>query len=410
MAIKLNLSILVIFLLSAFSTNSMERTLTGYTTKECQTQSKISVHCGKTPSSTFDENNRMWVIFELNNFIYVNYSDDLGRSYSRPVAINSSPEEIYTNGENRPKIIIGLHGELFTSWTKKTSGKYTGDIRFSRSLDGGKTFSNIITINDDGLVTGHRFDSLTMAKDGTLYLSWIDKRDLKTKKFDGLKRQKSTASIYYSYSKDAGTSFSKNQRLAESSCVCCRIAMTPITDHQVALLWRHVFDGGIRDHAYAVVKESKTVVPMQRATFDDWKIDACPHHGPALLQDQNDVMHQVWFTASESYQGIFYARQSANSNQWTNQINVSNQPSASHPYILENDRQLMVVWKVFDGEKTKIMLQSSNDYGISWGHKKEISSTRGDSDHPFLLKQNRESWLSWKTNDEGLRMIKLMFN
>ena len=65
----------------------------------------------------------------------------------------------------------------YVSWTKRSPERFSGDIRFSRSIDQGKSFSPAQTINDDGLVTSHRFDALLTDHRGDVYLAWLDKRD-----------------------------------------------------------------------------------------------------------------------------------------------------------------------------------------------------------------------------------------
>jgi hypothetical protein len=138
----------------------------------------VSVHCGGAPSATFDQNNHVWVAFVADLHVYVSRSEDLGATFSAPVRVNSVPEDAEFNGENRPKIIVADDGTVLLSWTQKTSNRFTGEIRFSRSTDGGRSFEEPRTINDDGLAIGHRFDSLFLTESGKLFVTWIDKRDL----------------------------------------------------------------------------------------------------------------------------------------------------------------------------------------------------------------------------------------
>lgn len=401
-----------------FALKTIAQSNQAFTPEQCINAKKISVHCGKTPTGTIEHNGRFWVVFEYHNHLYVSFSNDFGASFSPSSVVNEQPEAIYTNGENRPKIQLGLKGEIYISWTKKTAGRFTGDIRFSRSLDSGKSFSSPITINDDGLITGHRFDSMVVARDGKIFLSWIDKRDnqrqnkntrniKKNTKNIETKRMKQNGAIYTSFSENSGISFSNNNKLADSSCVCCRIAMTSTADNAVAISWRHVFPGSIRDHAYAVIDAKGVKQPPARVSKDDWKIEACPHHGPALTEDKNRQLHLVWFTASETRKGIYYGRLNAQSGEAENLVNLSNLPSASHPYIINNGKILAAVWKEFDGEKTQIKQVVSVDFGESWSVPLVIAKTGGESDHPFLHANHVETWLSWSTELEGLRLINL---
>lgn len=51
------------------------------------------------------------------------------------------PEPISADGENRPKLAFGTKGEIYVAYTKPLSKAYTGEIRFARSVDGGRIFS-----------------------------------------------------------------------------------------------------------------------------------------------------------------------------------------------------------------------------------------------------------------------------
>ena len=135
----------------------------------------LTPNCGKTPTAAFDNKGILWIVYVDNGFIKLSSSHDKGKTFSNGVNINPEKEKIYADGENRPKIAFGNESQIYISWVKKTEGRYTGDIRFSRSIDKGKTFSAPLTINDDGLLTSHRFDTLAVGPDGRIHLVWLEK-------------------------------------------------------------------------------------------------------------------------------------------------------------------------------------------------------------------------------------------
>lgn len=163
------------------------------------------MHCGAAPSASFDENGRLWVAFVHDQHVYVSHSDDRGSSFSPAVQVNAVAEDTEYNGENRPKMVTRDGRTILLSWTTKTSPKFTGEIRFTRSIDGGRSFETPRTINDDKLFTGHRFESLFLTESGHIYLAWIDKRDLEA----SLLQDKTYvgAAIYYAVSADLGATF-----------------------------------------------------------------------------------------------------------------------------------------------------------------------------------------------------------
>ncbi|MGY8814880.1 MAG: exo-alpha-sialidase [Gammaproteobacteria bacterium] len=373
-------------------------------TNSCLFTPEISVHCGRTPTTAIDNNGRLWVAYVIGEFVNVVYSDDLGIHYSDPVKVNSRPEEIYTNGENRAKIAFGRNGEIYVSWTVVRDGPFYGDIRFSRSLNNGKNFEEARTVNDDGMLTSHRFETLFVDSKGNIYISWLDKRDQVVTLDRGV--EYNGAALYYTISKNNGLTFAKNRKVADYSCECCRIAMSETPSGDVAAFWRHIFGDNIRDHGFAVLGLEDIVIPVQRATKDDWQIEACPHHGPAMVTGDDDLYHVTWFTLGEARKGINYGRYNPLTETMMDIRTVATTGS-SHPFISRIREKLFLVWKQFDGEKTNIMSIASMDSGETWSAAQIISSTDNASDHPLLITSGEQVWLSWHTSKEGLRIIPL---
>ncbi len=365
----------------------------------CADTQEISVHCGEAPSATLDANDRLWVTFVQDQHVYVSTSDDFGRSYSVPVQVNPVAEDAEFNGENRPKILVNDE-QVYVSWTLKTSPRFTGEIRFSRSLDGGQTFSAPSTVNDDNLFTGHRFESLYQTESGLLYLTWIDKRDLEASLQAG--DDYSGAAVYYAVSRDGGATFSENYRVANHSCECCRIAIAPRGPDNIAIMWRQIFGVTTRDHAIAVLTPEGEMKDMHRASYDEWQINACPHHGPAMIQGANtDDYHMAWFSNGDAHQGIYYGRFSFADKQPHDVYRVDGGAGAGHPYLATLNNTLYLVWKGFNGMATDIRLITSADEGRSWSTERVLTSTSQGSDHPLIVSSDDALYLSWKTEELG---------
>ncbi|OYY81405.1 MAG: hypothetical protein B7Y33_01820, partial [Hydrogenophilales bacterium 16-62-9] len=98
----------------------------------------------------YDARGRLWLARVENQHLLVSHSDDSGAHFSAPVRVTVAPETIAADGENRPKIALGADGTVMLSWTQALPQNYSGNIRFARSIDGGKSFSEPITLNDDG--------------------------------------------------------------------------------------------------------------------------------------------------------------------------------------------------------------------------------------------------------------------
>lgn len=346
-------------------------------------------------AAAFDARGRLWLIGVEDARVAVRRSADAGATWSAAGALTDGKEPVSADGENRPKIAFGPQGQIYATWTMPTSPRYTADIRFARSLDDGATWSAPRTVHADRELITHRFDSLIVDRAGRLFVTWIDKRDLERHKRDGL--DYAGAAVYYAVSDDAGASWRGDFKLADHTCECCRIALALDADGSAVALWRHVFAGSERDHAMARLDPAGASAAVERATFDRWKIDACPHHGPALAIDERGARHAVWFNHAGDAPGAFYGR--LGNGKVAGVLPLGK--DAEHPDLSVQGKSIRIVWKRFDGERNVIESRSSHDGGASWTAA-TLASTRGGADHPRLAARGQDAWLVWRTQDDGV--------
>jgi hypothetical protein len=323
---------------------------------------------------------------------------DGGKTWSEPIGVLRAPEPIEASGESRPKLAFGPRGEIYISYTRPLAKPYTGDIRFVRSLDGGRTFSEPVIVQRDRAVRTHRFDSLIVDRQGRVFVAWIDKRDAEAAR--AARVPYAGAGLYYAVSSDRGASFGPDVRAAEHTCECCRIALAVDPAGRVTALWRHVFAPNVRDHASVVLPPEGTPSAPRRASFDEWHIDACPHHGPALAFAPDGTRHQVWFDAPDDDGGVFYA---AFTDGRMGKPARLGSPTAEHGDVVAFGTSVLLAWKEFDGESTVVRTRYSADGGRNWTAATPFA-TRGSSDHVHLVHDRNRAWLVWRTAIEGVRV------
>jgi hypothetical protein len=347
--------------------------------------------------AAFDSKGILWATHKVSGHIAVSRSEDRGRSWFNPVLVTSMPEPTDTGGDARPKLAIGPGGEIYVTWTKPLTKPYSGEIRFSRSLDGGRTFAAPSIVHHDRQEITHRFDSVAVNAKGQVIVAWIDKRDLvaaaaaKAPPYRG-------AAIYFAVSDDRGATFRGDYKLADHSCECCRISLACHADGSVTAMWRHIFEPNIRDHAVAQFFPDGRARPVQRASFEEWRIDACPHHGPSLAKDAEDRLHAVWFSAAPQNRGVFYARLRQGGIDARRRIGGE---TAAHADLALLDNRVAIAWKEFDGERTQLRGMLSIDGGENW-QESELAATPGPSDQPRVLTLDGRFYVFWNTRDQPL--------
>lgn len=371
-------------------------------------------------SVVFDATGKLWRASVYDGFVQVDQSTDLGKTFSKPVKVNQTPQKIGADGEARPKIAISPEGHIYLTWTEALKKPFAGYIWFARSIDAGKSFEKPLIVHTDRAEITHRFDALNLANDGKITVSWVDKRDLMAakaagKKYDG-------AAIYYAVSIDKGATFKTEQKLADSSCECCRIATTNKPDGTVVAMWRHVFEGSERDHMMAEIPsnasplEAKQDGAPRRVTFGHWVIDGCPHHGAALASGGEGKdwwgYHMAYFDGNDANKkvgpGLYYGRMDGVSWASTSPKKFGNNKNqAGHPALLAIGEKVWLVWREINEGKTTILGKFSEDDGKSWTEAKEWLTTNDKADYPILVKQKSSPYLIWNTQREGLQVVLL---
>ncbi|MGZ4959269.1 MAG: sialidase family protein [Methylomonas sp.] len=362
-------------------------------------QALPSIECSDPVTATFDGNGTLWIAWVNNDHIYVQSSLDKGSHYSEPFLVNALPESVATRGENRPKIKVDTQGNIYLTWTQNLEKRHTGHIRFSRSTDGGKSFSKPITINDNQDIIGHSFSNLEIGKHGEIFVVWLDARDKEQAK--AAQQEFMGSALYYAWSNDGGKSFYPNERIAPHSCECCRLATGIDADNLPVVMWRHVYDGNIRDHALVKFKDWNTPGTLRRISDENWKIDACPHHGPSLSIDENGAYHVAWFSGAPAKQGLFYGR-SEDGGQTFSQPFAFGAAGAKHPSVSTAGHRVAIAWSEFDGANNLVRLIESDNGGHSWSLPKTIGATAGSADDAFLMSDGNRIYLSWQTG-QGYR-------
>jgi len=356
-------------------------------------------------SAAVDAQGRLWIASKETagtaQYVVLQMSNDMGQTWSALQRIQREPEAISAEGENRPKLAFGSKGEIYISYTKPLAKPYTGAIRFVRSVDGGRSFAPPITVHANRDVITHRFDSMIVDPAGRIYIAWIDKRDLQAA--TARKQPYAGAALYYAVSDDGGASFKGDYKIADHSCECCRIALALNPQGKPVALWRHVFAPNVRDHALIeLTPDGRRLAAPVRATFDDWRIDACPHQGPALAYSSDGTRHQTWFNGAAEQGGIFYEAVGPDGVRGAPQKLGSAQ--AEHADVAVQGRRVVIAWKQFDGESTAILGRLSNDGGRTW-REHEFARTQGASDQPHLLAAAGGILLVWRTQGEGVVVV-----
>lgn len=373
----------------------------GHTNPKC---TDASLGCAMQATPTFASDGTLWLAWAANGIVSVAHSPDLGRTFSTPVAVNQEPLDLDWGPDSRPNIAVDKDGRVFVAFARFKDQAFNGQVLTTRSIDGGRSFTPPapITANPES----QRFEALALDADGSLVAAWLDKRNrvpaaARNEKYVG-------AGLAFSWSHDHGVTFSEAEIAQDNTCECCRVAVAFAGPGRPVVAFRNVFGGTVRDHAVTTFLDPQTPGPIYRVSVDDWKTDVCPHQGPSLAIAPDGSYHVAWFTNGGVRKGLFYARSTDGGRTFSAPTPVGDaERNPSRAYLLAVGDALWLAWKEFDGERTTVAAMASRDAGRTWSSPRILAQTGDASDHPLLVADGKQVFLSWQTRAEGYRLLPL---
>lgn len=177
---------------------------------------------GGSPQMEFDASGRAWMVATGGGSHYVLSSED-GVKWSEPVKAATAKNPTARNSLGRAVLegsdfrvssygtlaidrSTGPHaGTIYLAYFDHAAGN--GDTMLVSSRDG-KTWSAPVRVNDDAGKADQFMPAVSVGPDGTLDVSWMDRRD---------DPNNHLMDAYYAYSLDGGKTFSKNVRVSNVS-------------------------------------------------------------------------------------------------------------------------------------------------------------------------------------------------
>lgn len=349
-------------------------------------------------SATFGPDGRLWVATAQAGHVQLRHSDDLGKHLSAAVDVNRNAEKIDAHGENRPEVSVAPDKTIYVTWTHPLAKLWTSEVRFARSTNGGKSFSNPITLSGNNPNGSRGFATLAIAGNGEPVVAWIDNGDVNAPKVPG---KPHLASLDYSWSNDGGKTFASPRRIPGDSCECCRIALVREPDGRVAALFRGVYGDNIRDHSLAVLNTAGKPDDPARVTFSGWQVAACPEQGPGLAIGANGVRHGVWYEASHG------------PTIWYGQLDPGHKPqdklkiggaSAGHADVAVHGQMVWIAWNQVGAKGYTLMLRVSHDGGDTFGAARALAESSVAVYSPQLLVYRGHAYAAWNAVS-GFRLV-----
>ena len=308
---------------------------------------------------------------------------------------------IEAHGEAPPQLAADPAGGISVLYTvgKEVPGERfpRSALRFIRSADSGRTWSEPRTINDGAEFGSHNFHALTAAPDGSLLATWLDARQGKS-------------GVWMSRSTDGGRSWEPNRPIySDPTCPCCRTAVAVAADGRIYVAWRAILPGDVRDIVVTRSSDAgRTWAAPVRARADDWVYPGCPHAGPSLEVDADGGVHVAWWTGKEGEAGVYYARSTDGGETFTAQpIATGKRARPAHVQLAVAGRQVFLAWDDGLSEMPRILLRRSSDRGQSFRREELVSEPDAAASFPVLALRGDSVAVAWSQTTPAEHRAKL---
>ena len=329
---------------------------------------------------------------------------------SKPVRVN--PDGLSVESLHQPPgLALGPGDEVYVSWSSPKpvpeGAFFASDLRLSRSLDGGRTFETPLRVNEDRPIS-HSFEGLGVASDGTVLVSWIDSRD-----------GGNGAATYLARIVERGSRVERAFKLEDGeTCVCCRVDVASGPRDVVAVTWRKVFPGSIRDMVVGLSRDGGR--SFQRAGLvhaDRWKINACPHRGGSIAMDDRGRVYVAWYTETADGQPRMLFAAGGDGGRFGSPVRLN----TAAGYIPDQVRlasdpsgRVAIVWEEATAVRRRVMLRYSIDGGRTLSAPQALSQALkaygpdvavGPSGE-FVVAWHEEQFPALKTVTQAIRLPK----
>jgi len=287
---------------------------------------------------------------------------------AEPVRV--SPSDLSADSLHQaPGLAVGVGGEIYVTWSstkpKPAGGLFASDLRLSRSLDGGRTFDAPLRLNEDR-PTSHSFEGLAVAPDGTVLIAWIDTRN-----------GPGSTAAWLARVADRGSRVENVAPLpAGETCVCCRVSVSAGPGPEVAVLWRKVFPGDLRDMVLSPSSDGgRSFTPAALVHADRWKITACPHRGGSVATDARGRRYALWYTERRERPEILLAV-AADGRRFgaPRVVHTAAGSVPDHPRLAVNAAgRGVIVWEDATAVRRRILLRAIDEGGRTLGPVRVLS-------------------------------------
>ena len=291
--------------------------------------------------------------------IFFSKSSDGGRTWSAPYRVNNDGSGA---AQAEPSIFVDHSRAIYIVWTDYRNG--LPDVYFSKSADGGLSFSANVRVND---VAANSQWAPDVAVDsmGLIHVVWTDLRNAGTTGPD----------IYYANSTDGGLSFNPNRRVNNDAVAAEQgePAIAVAADRSVYVVWTDPRNGARGSDIYF----SKSTDLGNTWTPNFFLNDDAGNRAqsaPDIAVDAAGIVYVVWSDSRDlnTSPDIYATRSSNGGASFAANVRVNDDAGVTYqgtPALAVNGGSVRAVWsdERVRGSTWRDIYSASSPDGLTWG-------------------------------------------
>ncbi|MFN0018630.1 MAG: sialidase family protein [Pirellulaceae bacterium] len=236
------------------------------------------------PQLAVDAKGNIHVVYGIGEQVRYRRSNDRGKTYTEPVDLPSTPN--MSLGMRRgPRISASVKSLCVTVIGGKQGKGRDGDLLAMRSVDGGKTWTGPVQVNDQADSAREGLHAMCAGPNDELCCAWLDLRDGSTE-------------VMASISTDGGSTWSKNVLVYKSPdgsvCECCHPSVAIDSHGRINVQLRNALKGARDIYVASSTDGGKTFGKATKLGTGSWALDACPMDGGAIAVVAGGKLASAW--------------------------------------------------------------------------------------------------------------------
>ncbi|QEG41305.1 sialidase family protein [Roseimaritima ulvae] len=233
----------------------------------------------RQPQAAVSNTGTIVVTFGAGETIYFCKSTDRGRTYTSPTKVGQAPK--LALGMRRGPRIVAIDDHVAIT----AISHETGNVLAWHSLDGGKSWSDSVDVNDERRSAREGLHDLAIGSDRLLLCTWLDLRNGRTQ-------------VYGARSKDLGKTWEKNVHVYTSPsgtvCKCFHPSVVIDQSGAVHVMCRNLIDGKRDMYVSTSEDDGQSFSRAEKLGLDSWRLNACPMDGGDIATNSNGDLLTVW--------------------------------------------------------------------------------------------------------------------